>query len=232
MTDGFQFKQFFIAHDQCAMKVNTDGILLGSLADVGSAKRILDLGTGTGLVAIMLAQRSQADITGIEIEPNAYQQAVENCKKSPFSDRLQVLHGDATQLILAQKFDLIVANPPYFENALAAPNPSRQLARTATQSHLAWLAAAKKNLTENGKICFILPFENAQKLIEQSPIIGLHCIEQWYISTQIGKPPKRMVITFSLQQKPCTLHFLTIYNEENRYSETFKQLTKDFYLNF
>lgn len=232
MTGGFQFKQFFIAHDQCAMKVNTDGILLGSLADISSARHILDLGTGSGLVAIMLAQRSQARITAVEIEPNAYQQAVDNCKNSAFSNRLQVQHGDATKLIFPQKFDLIVANPPYFENMLAAPNPSRQLARTVSQSHLAWLEAAKKNLTENGKICFILPFENAQKLIKQSHTIDLHCIEQWHISTQADKPPKRMVVTFSLQKTPCTLHFLTIYNEENHYSEAFKQLTKDFYLNF
>lgn len=231
MTDGFQFKQFFIAHDQCAMKVNTDGILLGSLADVGSAKRILDLGTGTGLVAIMLAQRSQADITGIEIEPNAYQQAVENCKKSAFSDRLRVLNGDVMQLDLAEKYDLIVSNPPYFEQSLSSRNAERDLAR-GHQSHLDWLASASKHLSEHGKISIILPFDAAEKLIAQSPTLGLHCTEQWHIATKPAHPPKRMIATFQRYTHPTQIHTLTIYHENQQYSAEFKQLTQDFYLNF
>lgn len=233
MTGGFQFKQFFIAHDQCAMKVNTDSILLGSLADVSNAKRILDLGTGTGLVAIMLAQRSQADITGIEIEPAAYQQAVENCKNSAFSNRLQMLNLDVLQLDLAQKFDLIVANPPYFVHSPSSRSHARALARSATQSHLDWLYIAQKYLRTQGKISFILPFEAAEKLTNQSRMLDLHCIAQWHIYTKIGKPPKRMIATFSdVPQKAATVRTLNIYDTQNHYTAEFKQLTGEFYLNF
>lgn len=232
MTNGFQFKQFFIAHDQCAMKVNTDGILLGCLAEVNSAQHILDLGTGTGLVAIMLAQRSTAHITAVEIEPNAYQQAVKNCENSAFSNRLQVIKHDVLTLNLTQKFDTIVANPPYFEHSLSSRSPARDLARATTQSHLNWLKVAKNHLNGNGKISFILPFDVAEKLISQSELLGLYCVEQWHICTKIGKAPKRMVATFSQNKLERTIHLLNIYDHSNSYSPAFKVLTQAFYLNF
>lgn len=230
--NGFQFKQFFIAHDKCAMKVNTDGILLGSIADVENARQILDLGTGTGLIAIMLAQRSQAKITAVEIEPNAYQQAVENVENSANHQRIAVLQQDVAQLNLPQKFDLIVANPPYFENSLAARNQERDLARAITGSHLEWLKIAEKHLSQNGKISFILPSDMADKLISQSSELNLRCIEQWQICTKTGKAPKRMIATFSRNLTACSHKNLDIYDSSNQYSDEFKQLTKAFYLNF
>lgn len=230
--NGFQFKQFFIAHDKCAMKVNTDGILLGSIADVENAQQILDLGTGTGLIAIMLAQRSPAQITAIEIEPNAYQQAVENVENSANHQRISVLQQDVAQLNLPQKFDLIVANPPYFENSLAARNQERDLARAITGSHFEWLKIAEKHLSQNGKISFILPSDMADKLISQSSELNLRCIEQWQICTKTGKAPKRIIATFSRNFTACSHKNLDIYDSSNQYSDEFKQLTKAFYLNF
>lgn len=231
MADGFQFKQFFVAHDRCAMKVNTDGVLLGAIANVTNASHILDLGTGTGLIALMLAQRSTATVTAVELEPNAYLQAVENCEKSAFSDRLQVLNADATQLALSKKFDLIVFNPPYFEQSLSARTRERDLAR-GHQSHLDWLTCAEKHLASNGKISVILPFEAAQKLIAQSASLGLYCITQWHISTKLGTQPKRMIATFSRYPENNPIQTLAIYDENRQYSTEFKQLTRDFYLNF
>lgn len=231
MASGFQFKQFFVAHDRCAMKVNTDGVLLGAIADPTGATRILDLGTGSGLVALMLAQRSEAQVMAVELEPNAYQQAVQNCQKSAFSNRLQVLNADVMQLDLAEKYDLIVFNPPYFEQSLSARNAERDLAR-GHQSHLSWLSVAEKHLAENGKISIILPFEAAEKLINQSHTLGLHCIAQWHISTKIGHPPKRMITTFTRHIEPNKIHQLAIYDQNQRYTAEFKQLTQDFYLNF
>lgn len=231
MANGFQFKQFFVAHDRCAMKVNTDGVLLGAIADPTGATRILDLGTGSGLVALMLAQRSEAQVMAVELEPNAYQQAVQNCQKSAFSDRLQVLNADVMQLDLAEKFDLIVTNPPYFEQSLSARNAERDLAR-GHQSHLDWLASAAKHLSKHGKISVILPFDSAEKLINQSPTLGLHCIAQWHIATKIGNPPKRMIATFTRHIEPNKIHQLAIYDQNQRYTADFKRLTQDFYLNF
>lgn len=231
-ANGFQFKQFFIAHDKCAMKVNTDGILLGSIADVENARQILDLGTGTGLIAIMLAQRSSAQITAVEIEPNAYQQAVENVENSANQQRISVLQQDVAQLNLPQKFDLIVANPPYFENSLTARNQERDLARAITGSHFEWLKIAEKHLSKNGKISFILPTDMAEKLISQSADLNLYCAEQWKICTKTGKAPKRMIATFCRQPTACTVKTLEIYNTNNQYSDEFKVLTQDFYLAF
>ncbi|SUT87272.1 type 12 methyltransferase [Actinobacillus ureae] len=232
-SQGFQFKQFFIAHDKCAMKVNTDGILLGASADVTGVEQILDLGTGTGLVAVMLAQRTAetTQITALELEPNAYQQAVENCQNSVFSDRLHVCQGDVLQHHFEKKFDLIVSNPPYFTDSLASRSQARDLARAATQSHLAWLLQAKQWLSEQGEITFILPFDTAEKLRVQSQTSGLFCTKICKIITKKGQQPKRMIVSFSLRNVPLQVQKLVIYNSEYQYTEAFKQLTKAFYLN-
>lgn len=228
-STGFQFKQFFIRHDRSAMKVNTDGILLGAVANAENAKQILDLGTGTGLVAIMLAQRlAYSQITALELEPNAYQQAVENVKNCAWRERISVVQGDVQAVNFSQKFDLIVANPPYFEDSLHAKTPERDLARTMNQSHLSWLLQAKKWLTERGKITFILPFGAGEKLIAQPH--GLACVERWNIATKANQPAKRMIVSFSPIFKECVERNLTIYNAEHQYTPEFKALTKAFYL--
>lgn len=235
MSNGFQFKQFFIRHDQCAMRVNTDGILLGAIAHINECRQILDLGTGSGLVAIMLAQRTpqHCQITALEFEPNAFQQAVENGKNSAWAERIEIVQGDVMQHHFDQKFDLIVSNPPYFSDSLACRNEERDFARNFTaQSHFDWLKQAKKWLAENGRITFILPTEAAENLISQSAEIGLYCTEQWRICTKVGKTAKRQVVSFSEKKTACEQKSLVIYNAENQYTAEFKALTQDFYLNF
>ena len=144
---GFRFKQFQVNHDRCAMKVGTDGILLGAWADVAQAKRILDLGSGSGLIALMLAQRSCAEsrICAVEIDPAAAQQARENALASPWREKIQVYQQDIDSFCTqtAQRFDLIVANPPYFEAGIACRDDERNTARYFTQSHLHWLQTAQ-----------------------------------------------------------------------------------------
>ena len=226
----FQFKQFSIAHDKCAMKVNTDGILLGAIADISNVQRILDMGTGSGLVALMLAQRTEdrCQITALELEENAYQQAVENVKNSAWSARINVVHGDVMNAVFSEKFDLIVSNPPYFSQSLATRNPQRDLARTVVQSHLDWLNQAKEWLNETGKITFILPVDAGEKLIQETAI---HCISRWLISPKVNSLPKRMIVTFSPTFAPCQEEHLTIYQQDQQYSEAFKHFTREFYLN-
>lgn len=231
---GFQFKRFFIAHDHCAMKVNTDGILLGALADVSHAKHILDLGTGTGLIAIMLAQRTACTthITSVELEHQAAEQARINALNSPWAIRLCIIQSDLMCLDFETRFDLIVANPPYFEHSPASRNPQRDLARTVIDSHSDWLNKAKHWLSPTGKISFILPFEAGEKLIEQAKSLGLHCVERWHIQTKIDKPPKRMVVSFAFAPQQYSPKTVTIYQQDNQYTAEFKALTRDFYLNF
>ncbi|MGX2950380.1 tRNA1(Val) (adenine(37)-N6)-methyltransferase [Ursidibacter sp. B-7004-1] len=232
-STGFQFKQFFIAHDKCAMKVNTDSIILGSLVNTAQCKQILDLGTGSGLLAIMLAQRTAYDcqITAVELEQNAFIQATENIHHSPWADRITPLQADILQLTLTDKFDLIVSNPPYFEHSLATRSSERDLARNTTQSHFTWLEQAKKWLKETGRIAFILPTETSEKLIQQAKYLNLHCVEKWNIITKEGKKPKRSITIFSQQMIACIEKELIVYQSNNEYTQTFKDLTKDFYLN-
>ncbi|MGQ0286306.1 tRNA1(Val) (adenine(37)-N6)-methyltransferase [Pasteurellaceae bacterium 22721_9_1] len=226
---GFRFKQFHIQHDRCAMKVGTDGILLGAYADICQAQRILDLGTGTGLVALMLAQRSNATIYAIELDNAAYLQAQENIQHSPWQQQIQLIQQDALEFCqkCGEKFDLIVANPPYFAPGIDCKTEARNQARYMQQSHLAWLESAAQCLAPNGKIQFILPFDCAETLIKQT---ALYCVERLEIMTKSGKAPQRMIVSFQSQPKPTITKSLTIYNEQNQYSQDFVALTKDFYL--
>lgn len=230
---SFTFKQFHINQQHCAMKVGTDGILLGAWADISNCQRILDMGSGTGLLALMLAQRSTptSQIYAVELDGAAAQQAKENIQASPWKDRILLVQDDVQHFLQQtnQTFDLIVANPPYFEQGVECKNEERELARYTQQSHLDWLTWAAERLSENGKISFVLPYDAAKTLEKQT---ALFCIKQTEIITKIGKAPQRMLITFA--KKPQTLEKdqLVIYDEKNRYTEEFVALTKDFYLKF
>ena len=125
MTEAFQFKQFTIRHDRCAMKVGTDGVLLGAWANAKGKQHILDIGTGSGLIALMLAQRTDAMITGIEIDPASAAQAQENVAASPWAYRLQIVATDIAGYTSYQAFDLIVSNPPFFNEMLLPPDATR-----------------------------------------------------------------------------------------------------------
>lgn len=235
---GFSFKQFNIQHDKCAMKVGTDGILLGAWASHNSCQRILDLGTGSGLIAIMLAQRyPQAQITAIELEAQAAQQAKQNAQQSPWAERIQIKHQSIQDFILQgqqlnQRFDLIVANPPYFAAAMECGSKARNLARYQQNSHLDWLMLAQSCLSPQGKISFILPFDAGNQLKTQAKQTALYCTEQVNIITKQGKPASRMLLSFAQQGVTLAEQQLIIYQQNNQYSNEYKQLTKEFYLNF
>lgn len=234
---GFRFKQFYIHHHQCAMKVGTDGILLGAWASHTSCQRILDLGTGSGLIAIMLAQRyPEADIIGVERDPLSAQQATANAQQSPWANRIHMVQQDVETFVqqwqkTQQQFDLIVANPPYFTKGIDCTSEARNLARYQQQSHFNWLQLAETCLHPNGKICFILPFDAANHLKIQAKHTALQCIEQCNIITKQGKAPSRMLLSFSTINLTQTEQTLVIYDENNQYTEAYKKLTKEFYLN-
>ena len=228
---SFTFKQFHINQQHCAMKVGTDGILLGAWADVSDCQYILDMGTGTGLVALMLAQRSHehCQIEAVELDPLAAQQAQENFGASPWHNRLHLTHQDVQTYCqqTAHQFDLIVANPPYFSQGVECKNDERALARYVQQSHLDWLNWATSCLSEKGKISFVLPYEAGKTLINST---ALYCIKQTDAITKIGKTPQRMLLTFSRKHLPQVKDSLVIYDENNQYTEAFIALTKAFYL--
>lgn len=195
-NDYFKFKQFTIWQDKCAMKVGTDGTLLGAWAHGG--KRILDIGTGTGLIAIMMAQRfPEAQVTGVDIDASAVEQARENVRQSPFSDRINIVEADICQY--TGQYDCIVSNPPFFENSLVCPDSQRSIARHDTGlSYARLFKTVKSLLTDEGFFSLVVPFDYKKKIFEEAALNGFFLHREWSVQTTPRKQPKRLLLTFAL----------------------------------
>ena len=221
----FRFKQFSIHQDRCAMKVGTDGVLLGAWAQGG--RRILDIGTGTGLIALMMAQRyPEAFVTGIDIDADAVQQARENIAESPFKDRVEVFHTslqDYTPLV--SSFDSIVSNPPFFVDSLQAPNRQRTVARHAdTLTYRDLMQSAYQLLSDDGELSLIIPFDYRRRLDDEAIIMGFFSSRVCAVRTTDSKPPRRYLLAYRKHPCPCQQETLTIG------SEPYRILTQAFYL--
>ena len=230
----FRFKQFIVQQDRCAMKVGTDGVLLGAWTEVKDAKRIVDVGTGTGLIALMLAQRSQAAITALEIDERAASQAAENVANSPFKTQIQVIPTSFQDFIFADtsKYDLIVSNPPFFHNSLKGPAEDRKQARH-TDSLLPeeLIEGCLRLLSPNGSFCVIFPPQEAMLFIEKARMRGFFCTRKTQVIPRLGVNTKRLLLQFELEEKWCKEDFLILETDtRHQYTEAFKQLTADFYL--
>ena len=231
----FHFKQFSIYQDKCAMKVGTDGVLLGAWADVENAVRILDIGTGTGLLALMLAQRtSDALIDAIEIEENAYIQAKENVANSSWKERITVFCKALQNFEPAKKYDLIVSNPPYFLHSLKNPDAAKKTARhTDTLMPSELITHAKRLLCENGRLSVIYPTIEALLFIKEAENQQLYCSRITKVFPNIGTKEKRLLMEFSVMPAECRTDEICIENNARHdYTEQYKELTKDFYLKF
>ena len=228
----FTFKQFTIRHDRCAMKVGTDGVLLGAWTDVNHSQRMLDIGTGTGLIALMLAQRCpQASITAIDIDIDAVGQAQENVLLSPWSDRVEVKLQDICKYLTDKHFDTIVSNPPYFIDSLKCPDDQRNTARhTDTLDAERLLESVARLLTDDGRFSIILPAEQTDLLIQTAYAQGLYPSRQTAVITRPGLSPKRILMEFQKTKEAFQPDELIIELERHVYSEGYIALTKDFYL--
>lgn len=230
----FKFKQFTVWHDQCAMKVGTDGALLGAWATPGQARRILDVGTGTGLIALMLAQRCDAQIDAIDIDADACLQARENVRRSPFEGRIAVFHAPlhAFQPADDQPYDLIVSNPPYFIDSLKCPNNKRSLARhTDTLPLEELIQESRRLLSPTGRLCLILPFDQQTRLEQLCQAAGFQLILQTNVSPVVGSAPKRLLAEWGREAttSPRQTH-LSIEYPDRRHTEEFIALEKPYYL--
>lgn len=235
----FRFRQFAVAQDRCAMKVGTDGVLLGAWASTGTAeadscRRILDIGTGTGLIALMMAQRcAGACVVGIDIVAEACEQACENVAASPFSNRVEIVntslqHYDAEP----RSFDAIVSNPPFFENSLKNPNRERSVARhTDTLSCTDLFRGVDRLLADNGVFCVIIPTENLNVFRSEAAIFGFYVNEEIKIQTTPAKQPKRCLLSFLRYRPACPVQqTVALTNADGSRSEWYQHLTQDFYL--
>ena len=230
----FSFKQFTVYHDRCATKVGIDGVLLGVWCSVKNDGKILDIGTGTGLIALMLAQRSNSEIDAIDINAEAVLQACDNVMLSPWAKRVNVQEISLQEYarITTQRYDLIVSNPPYFVNSLKAPSEERTTARhTDSLTHEELILNAKLLLTSQGRICIILPVKEALQCKEMALNNGLFCTRETRVIPKPGAETKRVLLEFSLQLKLKEDTEIVIEgHERHHYSPEFSLLAKDFYL--
>jgi tRNA1Val (adenine37-N6)-methyltransferase len=229
----FHFKRFSIAHDQSTHKVGTDGVLLGAWANVEGATKILDIGTGTGLVAIMLAQRSSsaATIDAVELQEADAQQAKLNVEKSPWPDKIAVTHSPVQQFNPGHRYDLIVSNPPFFINSWLPPDDQRSTARHT--QHLSFpelLSNADRLLTSAGRFVVVLPFIEGNEFINMALPMGLYVSRKLEFKSRKDKPVERLLVEFSRQQAHVNCEQLVLYDHGEVWSEGYRRLTRDFYL--
>jgi tRNA1Val (adenine37-N6)-methyltransferase len=229
----FNFKQFTIYQDKSAFKVGTDGVLLGAVADTTGITNILDVGSGTGLISIMLAQRSNAFVTAIEPDHESFFQTSENVNRCKWKNRIKVEHTDLQHFETIEKFDLIVANPPFFIDSLKNPDIRMSAARhndSLTSADL--LAGTVKLLNDTGRLQLILPYVEGNIFIAEASAYGLYCNNLIKIKPLPSGEIRRLIMTFSRIQKIPSEKFLTIEHGRHEFTEEYRNLTKDFYLKF
>ena len=231
----FQFKQFKVEQEKCAMKIGTDSILLGAWVNCYNYTNALDIGTGTGILALMTAQKCNAEINAIDIDEQSIIQAQENINNSNWNNRIKLFNTSLQEFNYpTEKFDFIILNPPFFQNSLKTPIESRTIARhTDTLNHLDILTFCKKQLSINGKLAIIYPIEQGNNFIKLLAENGLFCNRLCKVKPNPIKPPHRLLMEFSFQKQNTIESEITIETGvRHHYTDEYKELTKDFYMKF
>lgn len=237
----FQFKQFTIDQSLCAMKVGTDGVTLGAVADVEKARRVLDIGCGTGLLCLMTAQRNgTAEIVGIDIDEDAVRGATQNCESSKWAGRISIVGKSLQEFVEAapSAFDKVITNPPYFEDSLKAPKASRTLARHTDSLPFSELASSASTLlSDDGSLSIILPTDAHEKFEKIAEEYGLYLRKKTLVYPKPGAEVKRVVGEFvKIKNDECKMQnveieTLTVETEiRHQYTDDYIRLTKEFYL--
>lgn len=230
-NDYFRFKQFCIHHDRCAMKVGTDGVLLGAWGCV-EGRRILDIGTGTGLIALMAAQRNpEAKVWGIDIDAEAVFQARENIAESPFCSRIECILQDVLAFETGELFDAILCNPPFFTEDTLPDDKSRALARNNKNLPFPLLInKVAELLADDGVFSLVVPSGLVQEIVGLCLENGLHLVRRCQVHTTAQKPPRRTLLAFSRQNLKCDEQVLCLMDKDGSRSPQYQELTNDFYL--
>lgn len=232
----FQFKRFHVFHDRCAMKVGTDGVLLGAWVQVdGSVRYILDVGTGSGLIAIMLAQRCDAQIQGVDVVEEAVEQARENAARTPWNDRMAFVRMDYLTCKAVETYDLIVSNPPFYVNALSSPDPVRNQARNAESLPFErMMEISQRALKSGGRLALVVPAEHAHDVVMAGWERGLNLLRKTSVYKNAAESHAvRCLLEF--KKGRCSYpetQRLDIHEADGTYTEQYKILTGDFYLQF
>lgn len=235
---SFTFKQFTIHQENTAMKAGTDGVLLGAWCDFSEADSILDIGTGTGLIALMAAQKSaeSAKIYAIEIDADAYNQACGNVRNSKFANKINIVNQDFINFAAENKtkYDYIVSNPPFFENSQKSTDNKRTLARhTDSLPFSKLISGVAKIISYKGFFSVIIPAISCLEFVRLCALSHLHLCHKSLIFTKEGAElPRRVMLTFSKEILPHVQDKITINSKDGKPSEEYKKLTKDFYLKY
>lgn len=235
MSNPFVCKQFTINQDQCAMKVGTDAVLLGSWANLEqNPNAVLDIGAGTGVIALMLAQRSSSEIIdAVEIDEDAYKQCVENFENSPWNDRLFCYHASLQEFTdeVEEKYDTIISNPPFYSDDFKSLNKQRDLARFSDAmpfKHL--IESASKLLAEDGQFSVIIPFKEEEDFISFASKVNLFPNRILRVKGNPNSGIKRSLIEFSFHENKTKVNELIIETSRHQYTQDYINLTKGFYL--
>jgi len=236
MTKLFHFKEFSIEQDRCAMKIGTDGVLLGAWTNIDdSAGSILDIGTGTGIIALMLAQRSYAyQIDALEIDENAYEQAMENFENSPWADRLFCYHAafdEFVEELEGEKYDLIISNPPFHSSGSSEDRSSREVARFQDAlpfEELVWGVA--RLLSDNGNFSVIIPKEEEENFIRLASEQKLYPNKITEVKGTSSSKVKRSLISFSLHRSEIEKSELVLEESRHEYTPEYQKMVAPFYL--
>ncbi len=235
MNDIFCFKKFNIHQSRCAMKIGTDGVLLGAWAPISHRPTsILDIGAGTGLIALMLAQRSSAEvIDAIEIDSDAYEQCVDNFEASPWGDRLYGYHASLDEFVaeIDDLYELIVANPPFYSENVSSGNTSRDTARqNKSLPFTELLAGVASLLAPNGKFAVIIPYKEEPFFIKEANEVRLYPNRLLRVKGNPAAGVKRSLMEFSRVDQEIVVDELIIESERHVYTEEYIRLTREFYL--
>ena len=231
----FEFKKFKIHQNNAAMKIGTDGILLGAWADLSDKKKGIDIGSGTGIISIMLCQRNEIlEIDSIEVSEKAVLDAKKNIKNCKWNERINLIHKDLKLFSTENKYDLIISNPPYFQKSLKPKDLDRLKARhEVSLNYKDVLNFSEKHLLKNGTINLILPIDQKQELIEYAEKFGLSVNKECIVFPKPNKNPHRLLIELSKTKKTFESQSLTIENDgRHNYTDNYKKLTREFYAIF
>jgi len=237
MSGIFKFKQFDVDQSGCAMKINTDGVLLGALADAGHPQTILDIGTGTGVIALMLAQRfTNAKIDAVEIDQSAAETGGRNFQNSSFADRLAIYPTGFEEFFNRypdRKYDLIVSNPPFYINSLKSPEAKRELAKHADKLFFEeLLSSTSTHLQESGILCMILPVDTAEMVGPLAANYKLNLQKKIFIQSFSESKPHRVVVTFGRQETGTNDEWFVIYKSTSNYSDEYINLLRPYFIAF
>lgn len=232
-SNGFTFKRFYVQHDRCAMKVGTDGVLLGCWCNVRANGRCLDIGTGSGLIALMIAQRSGMTIDAIDMDSSAIEQCAENFEQSPWADRLRAYASSLQDWSDETGYDLIVSNPPFFQNSLKNPDKGREQARhTDSLSYTDLVSHSVRLLRDGGEFAIILPAESEVEFCQLAKEIGLSLVRVTRVYSKETKPVRRVMLSWckGAYTQPLCEDILVLEDGHGQRSKAYQELAKDFYL--